>query len=117
MIFLNIVRGCKVYYYVVGLWGKKVYIEVVKLLKIIFFELILLVLLEELVYDYILEFDEKEIDFKVVYVYVIINNIIEGILFYDIFKINGVFVIVDMFFNILVVKYKVEDFVMIYVGV
>ena len=116
MIPLNIARGRKAYYHVAGSWGKKAYTEAVKLSKTIPFEPILLASSEESVYDYIPEFDEKEIDPKAAYVHVTTNNTIEGTSLYDIPKTNGVHVIADMSSNILAVKYKVEDFAMIYAG-
>lgn len=96
--------------------GKKAYTEAVKLSKTIPFEPILLASSEESVYDYIPEFDEKEIDPKAAYVHVTTNNTIEGTSLYDIPKTNEVPVIADMSSNILAVKYKVEDFAMIYAG-
>ncbi len=116
MIPLNIARGRKAYYHVAGSWGKKAYTEAVKLSKTIPFEPILLASSEESVYDYIPEFDEKEIDPKAAYVHVTTNNTIEGTSLYDIPKTNEVPVIADMSSNILAVKYKVEDFAMIYAG-
>ena len=116
MIPLNIARGRKAYYHVAGSWGKKAYTEAVKLSKTIPFEPILLASSEESVYDYIPEFDEKEIDPEAAYVHVTTNNTIEGTSLYDIPKTNGVPVIADMSSNILAVKYKVEDFAMIYAG-
>lgn len=116
MIPLNIARGRKAYYHVAGSWGEKAYTEAVKLSKTIPFEPILLASSEESVYDYIPEFDEKEIDPKVAYVHVTTNNTIEGTSLYDIPKTNEVPVIADMSSNILAVKYKVEDFAMIYAG-
>lgn len=73
-----------------------------------------IVLLEDCNFSYIFEIFIVFSD--VVYLYVIINNIIEGIVMFDVLDLV-VLVVVDMFFNILLSVYDVKKFGLIYVGV
>lgn len=56
-------------------------------------------------------------DLVVFYVYYMLNEIIYGVEFYDIFEVGDVLLVVDMFFNIFFVLLDVLCFGLIYVGV
>ncbi|MCK1221355.1 3-phosphoserine/phosphohydroxythreonine transaminase [Streptococcus uberis] len=116
MIPLNLAKGKKAYYHVAGSWGKKAYTEAVKLSKTIPFEPILLASSEEETFSYVPTFDKDVIDPDAAYVHLTTNNTIEGTALYDIPDTNGVPIIADMSSNILAVRYKVNDFGMIYAG-
>lgn len=116
MIPLNLAKGKKAYYHVAGSWGKKAYTEAVKLSKTIPFEPILLASSEEETFSYVPTFDKDVIDPDAAYVHLTTNNTIEGTALYDIPDTNGVPIVADMSSNILAVRYKVNDFGMIYAG-
>lgn len=116
MIPLNLAKGKKAYYHVAGSWGKKAYTEAVKLSKTIPFEPILLASSEEETFSYVPTFDKDFIDPDAAYVHLTTNNTIEGTALYDIPDTNGVPIVADMSSNILAVRYKVNDFGMIYAG-
>lgn len=116
MIPLNLAKGKKAYYHVAGSWGKKAYTEAVKLSKTIPFEPILLASSEEETFSYVPRFDKDVIDPDAAYVHLTTNNTIEGTALYDIPDTNGVPIVADMSSNILAVRYKVDDFGMIYAG-
>lgn len=116
MIPLNLAKGKKAYYHVAGSWGKKAYTEAVKLSKTIPFEPILLASSEEETFSYVPTFDKDIIDPDAAYVHLTTNNTIEGTALYDIPDTNGVPIVADMSSNILAVRYKVNDFGMIYAG-
>lgn len=116
MIPLNLAKGKKAYYHVAGSWGKKAYTEAVKLSKTIPFEPILLASSEEENFSYVPTFDKDVIDPDAAYVHLTTNNTIEGTALYDIPDTNGVPIVADMSSNILAVRYKVNDFGMIYAG-
>ncbi|MCK1214661.1 3-phosphoserine/phosphohydroxythreonine transaminase [Streptococcus uberis] len=116
MIPLNLAKGKKAYYHVAGSWGKKAYTEAVKLSKTIPFEPILLASSEEENFSYVPTFDKDVIDPDAAYVHLTMNNTIEGTALYDIPDTNGVPIVADMSSNILAVRYKVNDFGMIYAG-
>lgn len=116
MIPLNLAKGKKAYYHVAGSWGKKAYTEAVKLSKTIPFEPILLASSEEETFSYVPTFDKNVIDPDAAYVHLTTNNTIEGTALYDIPDTNGVPIVADMSSNILAVRYKVNDFGMIYAG-
>ncbi|MFL4358579.1 3-phosphoserine/phosphohydroxythreonine transaminase [Streptococcus uberis] len=116
MIPLNLAKGKKAYYHVAGSWGKKAYTEAVKLSKTIPFEPILLASSEEETFSYVPTFDKDVIDPDAAYVHLTTNNTIEGTALYDIPDTNGVPIVADMSSNILAVRYKVDDFGMIYAG-
>ncbi|KKF56550.1 3-phosphoserine/phosphohydroxythreonine transaminase [Streptococcus uberis] len=116
MIPLNLAKGKKAYYHVAGSWGKKAYTEAVKLSKTIPFEPILLASSEEETFSYVPTFDKDVIDPDAAYVHLTTNNTIEGTAIYDIPDTNGVPIVADMSSNILAVRYKVNDFGMIYAG-
>lgn len=116
MIPLNLAKGKKAYYHVAGSWGKKAYTEAVKLSKTIPFEPILLASSEEETFSYVPTFDKDVIDPDAAYVHLTTNNTIEGTGLYDIPDTNGVPIVADMSSNILAVRYKVNDFGMIYAG-
>lgn len=116
MIPLNLAKGKKAYYHVAGSWGKKAYTEAVKLSKTIPFEPILLASSEEETFSYVPTFDKDVIDSDAAYVHLTTNNTIEGTALYDIPDTNGVPIVADMSSNILAVRYKVNDFGMIYAG-
>ncbi|MCK1238458.1 3-phosphoserine/phosphohydroxythreonine transaminase [Streptococcus uberis] len=116
MIPLNLAKGKKAYYHVAGSWGKKAYTEAVKLSKTIPFEPILLASSEEETFSYVPTFDKDVIDRDAAYVHLTTNNTIEGTALYDIPDTNGVPIVADMSSNILAVRYKVNDFGMIYAG-
>lgn len=99
-----------------GSWGKKAYTEAVKLSKTIPFEPILLASSEEETFSYVPTFDKDVIDPDAAYVHLTTNNTIEGTALYDIPDTNGVPIVADMSSNILAVRYKVNDFGMIYAG-
>ncbi|MCK1237464.1 3-phosphoserine/phosphohydroxythreonine transaminase [Streptococcus uberis] len=116
MIPLNLAKGKKAYYHVAGSWGKKAYTEAVKLSKTIPFKPILLASSEEETFSYVPTFDKDVIDPDAAYVHLTTNNTIEGTALYDIPDTNGVPIVADMSSNILAVRYKVNDFGMIYAG-
>lgn len=116
MIPLNLAKGKKAYYHVAGSWGKKAYTEAVKLSKTIPFEPILLASSEEETFSYVPTFVKDVIDPDAAYVHLTTNNTIEGTALYDIPDTNGVPIVADMSSNILAVRYKVNDFGMIYAG-
>ncbi|MCZ8465523.1 3-phosphoserine/phosphohydroxythreonine transaminase [Streptococcus uberis] len=116
MIPLNLAKGKKAYYHVAGSWGKKAYTEAVKLSKTIPFEPILLASSEEETFSYVPRIDKDVIDPDAAYVHLTTNNTIEGTALYDIPDTNGVPIVADMSSNILAVRYKVDDFGMIYAG-
>lgn len=116
MIPLNLAKGKKAYYHVAGSWGKKAYTEAVKLSKTIPFEPILLASSEEETFSYVPTIDKTLIDPEAAYVHLTTNNTIEGTALYDIPDTNGVPIVADMSSNILAVRYKVNDFGMIYAG-
>lgn len=116
MIPLNVAKGKKAYYHVAGSWGKKAYTEAVMLAKTIPFEPILLASSEATAFNGIPDFDAKTIDPEAAYVHLTTNNTIEGTAIYDLPDTNGVPIVADMSSNILAVRYRVEDFGMIYAG-
>ena len=116
MLPLNLAKGRKAYYHVAGSWGKKAYAEAVKLSKTIPFEPILLASSEESVYDHIPVFEASAIDPEAAYVHLTTNNTIEGTAVYNLPDTNGVPIVADMSSNILAVRYRVEDFAVIYAG-
>ncbi|MBS7577465.1 MULTISPECIES: 3-phosphoserine/phosphohydroxythreonine transaminase [unclassified Enterococcus] len=117
MIPLNLAKGKTACYVEAGSWGKKAYGEAKKLSEALgTFDVKLIASSADKNYSELPEVDPNAIPKDAAYLHITTNNTIEGTTWYQLPDTNGVPLVADMSSNIMSVRYKVEDFALIYAG-